>query len=60
MKKSSKGAASMTLIVNLLLGCTIANPLDTRAVFTNMSVKWEGERTAKQNQPKNFVCLWSP
>lgn len=29
-ENSSSGAASTTLMVNLLLGCTVANPLDTK------------------------------
>ena len=61
MEKSSKGAPSTTLIVNLLLGCTVANPLDTRTVFTNMSVKrGRGKDCEAKTNQKIFVCLWSP
>ena len=58
-EKSSKGAASTTLMVSLLLGCTVANPLDTRKLFPDMSVNEGKECEARTNQ-RIFVCLWSP
>lgn len=52
IEKSSKGAASTTLIVSLLLGCTVANPLDTEInMFVNVS---EGrERQSAEQEPTN-------
>ena len=55
-EKSSKGAASTTLIVSLLLGCTVANPLDTRRVFPDISVN--GEKRAKQEPTKEFLVAF--
>ena len=57
MEKSSKGAASTTLIVSLLLGCTVANPLDTRTVFPDISVKGGG-KSAKREPTKEFLVAF--
>ena len=56
-EKSSKGAASTTLIVSLLLGCTVANPLDTRSVSGYVSV--QGKECEAETNQRIFGCLWS-
>ena len=40
----------------MLLGCTVANPLDTRTVFPDMSVK--GEKSAKQEPTKELLAAF--
>ena len=47
MEKSSKGAASTTLIVSRLFGCTVANPLDTKTMFPDIVNEGVEEISAK-------------
>ena len=55
MEKSSKSAASTAWIISLLLGCTVANPLDT-SVFGYVSER--GGKSVKQEPTKEFLVAF--
>ena len=52
-EKSSSGAASIALMVSLLLGCTVAKPPETRKSHPD-KIKKAGERKDEFSTPNHF------